>query len=126
MLASLRNGAGIRASCAAAGIHHSTYHDWLEKYPAFAEAAEKARLGAVAVVEDALLKAATGYEVTETRQFKDDAGNARVEVIKREVAPQVGAICFFLKNRAPDRWRDKQEIDMTNSGNVTILIEGEQ
>ena len=45
---------------------------------------------------------------------KDEDGNPKrviknVRMIKKHVSPDVGAIAFWLKNRRPDRWREKRE-----------------
>lgn len=68
-------------------------------------------------VEKALFKRATGYYVKEkkkritTGQFGETY--ERVEESERYVPPDVNAIIFYLKNRAPDRWTDKHEIAMS-------------
>lgn len=47
----------------------------------------------------------------------DKDGNtkpAKIETVETEedIIPDVGACCFWLKNRRPDIWRDKQEIGL--------------
>ena len=36
----------------------------------------------------------------------------RKKVVVKDVAPNPTAIIFWLKNRQPQKWRDKQEIKM--------------
>jgi hypothetical protein len=43
-------------------------------------------------------------------------GLKKIRVTTREVIPDVRAQIFWLKNRRPDLWRDKQEIDHTADG----------
>ena len=47
----------------------------------------------------------------------------RMELIrktKKELPPNEGAAMLYLKNRYPDRWRDKQEIE--HSGNIGYKV----
>lgn len=75
-------------------------------------------------VENALLKRALGYSYVETvTDFelvdtgeRDDNGKPvmekkikNVRSVKKEMAPDVGAAAFWLKNRRPDKWREKRE-----------------
>ncbi len=58
-------------------------------------------------------------KVTNTvRTFLDEEreGLQKIRVTTREVIPDVRAQIFWLKNRRPDLWRDKQEIDHKSGG----------
>ncbi len=57
-------------------------------------------------VENALLKRALGYTYEETR-VENDGENERTTTITRYAAPDTTAQIFWLKNRRPDKWRDK-------------------
>lgn len=62
----------------------------------------------LADVEAALHKRAVGYQTTETRTtLKGDAGTEDVVKTRKFVPPDVTAMVYFLKNRAPERWRDR-------------------
>ena len=76
-------------------------------------------------VEGALKHRALGMILTEekqtTRKLNMDGAESESEVIdttitKKEIAPDTGAAAFWLKNRDPKRWREKQEIDHTTKG----------
>ena len=41
-------------------------------------------------------------------------------LLKKALGGDVGAICFWLKNRKPDKWRDRQE--QVHSGAVPVTI----
>lgn len=88
------------------------------------EALKKGKAPVDTRVENSLLKRALGYTATETTTDfelvdtgdKDDNGKPvfekrikNVRTIKKEIPPDVGAAAFWLKNRRPDRWRDKRE-----------------
>ena len=58
-------------------------------------------------VENALLKRALGYDYTEKTQEKFKDGKMSAKMVTKHVAPDVASIIFWLKNRRPDKWRDK-------------------
>lgn len=70
-----------------------------------------------AEVENALYKRAVGYTYNEvTREsVKDQAtGEESLQVTKvvtKQVMPDTTAQIFWLKNRRPDRWRNRPEAD---------------
>ena len=68
-------------------------------------------------VEDSLLKRALGYEITEEKQ-EDGTNGSKTTTTKKHVAGDTTAMIFWLKNRNPSRWRDKQEIEQ----NTTITV----
>lgn len=90
----------------------STLYEWKKRYLEISEALKSNKQIADIAVENALYKRALGYSYTETT--KED-GIVTKEVTK-EVVPDVGAICFWLKNRQPDKWRDKHEVQ--HSGRI--------
>lgn len=71
-------------------------------------------------VENALLKRAKGYTYTETTEEiytsgeRDANGEYRITErhirrVTKEVPPETAAAFIWLKNRRPDKWRDKRE-----------------
>lgn len=60
----------------------------------------------VAEVEAALLQRALGMTLRETRREATDKGEKTVTT-EKELAPDITAQMFYLKNRRPDRWREK-------------------
>lgn len=67
------------------GISINTLYEWKRDYPEFAESIKKGREVTDFMVESALLTKATGGDTT--------------------------AQIFWLKNRKPDKWRDKPDSD---------------
>ena len=61
-------------------------------------------------MQQALLKSALGYKITEKRMDKDEKGKKHEVIVIREVPPSVTAQIFWLKNRRPDKWRDKPDM----------------
>ncbi|MCD8383268.1 MAG: helix-turn-helix domain-containing protein [Clostridiales bacterium] len=103
------------------GCSYSTLREWRDKYPAVSAALKKGKEVADYEVENALFKRATGYEATETRVEETGEGTKTVTTTK-PVLPDVTAQIFWLKNRRPDRWRDRPEREQPeNGGGVTIV-----
>ena len=69
-----------------------------------------------------------GYDVTETEQIEVMAPDGSVTTTKRarkrHIPPNTGAICFILKNRLPDKWKDRQFNISQNEGMLEALIDG--
>ena len=59
-------------------------------------------------VEETLFRRAMGYDWTEVKTEYTDKGEKTVETTKH-VPADVSAMLAWLKNRRPDRWRDKPE-----------------
>lgn len=112
------------------GINRSTLYAWIERYKEFSDAYKKGSETALYEVENALFKAACGYDVTEAETITTttDDGRETKQVRKklRHISPNIGAICFILKNRRPEKWKDKQEIQFNDKGNgqLAALIDG--
>lgn len=74
-------------------------------------------------VEQALIKLATGYTVTE-RRIKTTNRGRFTEEVEREVPPNPKAVEFFLTNAKPDKYSQKPEANSANSeGRINELLE---
>jgi transposase-like protein len=106
------------------GMSAVTLWKWAKKYPDFLSALKEGKDPADANVELALYKRALGYEVEEERAVVVGTGEfAKVEKVKeiRHIPPDTRACFNWLKNRMPESWRDKQEIE--HSGHIQIVID---
>jgi len=104
-----------------AGITPSTLYEWKKKYPDISEALKKGKEVVDIQVENALLKRALGYSYKEVKK-EETADGDKVTVTVKEVVPDTTAQIFWLKNRRPDRWRDKQDIEHSGQiGGVMII-----
>ena len=103
------------------GINVKTLWDWKVRFDPICNAIKKGKAPVDIQVENALLKRALGYEyeevtteITET-PYIDKRGKERVrkqkhvKKTKKIVLPDTTAQIFWLKNRRPDKWRDKRE-----------------
>lgn len=106
------------------GISKSTLYEWKKRYPEFADALKKGKEVVDREVENALLKRALGYSCTETKREIDELGNVKVTVTTKEVVPDTTAQIFWLKNRKPNEWRDKRDIDISGDMEVNNPFRG--
>lgn len=119
-------------------VGKSTVAKWKKDYPDFLESIKRARreISAKQVkdVEKSLYKRAVGYPYVEEKIVKkpfnktDGEGNiigTEERIVERTtqvktVLPDVAAIIFFLTNRCPERWKNKQvqesKVDVSASG----------
>lgn len=98
------------------GVSTTTLYDWKNRFPSISEALKKGKEVVDYQVENALLKRALGYEYTEVMVEESDEGTKRRETVK-QVAPDVTAQIYWLKNRRPGRWRDRPQEDSGDAGN---------
>lgn len=100
------------------GITRKTLYEWMNKYGDISDAVKRNKDVADRLVEQALYNKALGRcKVTETvkeRRLNVKTGEYELVVVKetvKGVPPDVTAQIFWLKNRKPDTWRDKREVD---------------
>lgn len=102
-----RNGLLDEAIAKKIGINKSTLYEWKKKYKDFADALKKGKEVVDIEVENVLLKRALGYSTTETKIETFLNGKTKTTTITKEVPPDVTAQIYWLKNRKPEKWRDK-------------------
>lgn len=107
-------------------VSETTINNWKHDFLEFLESIKKGKDDFDSrVVEQALLKRAVGYSYVETtRELQSESGELfdeeiessiqTLEVTKKvtkQIAPDVTAQIFWLKNRKPQRWSDMKEIE---------------
>ena len=98
------------------GVAYSTFREYIALYPALSAFLKKGKEVIDFEVENALLKRALGYDYCEEKvEIEQNAGGRTIskKVVQtvKQVAPDVGAAAFWLKNRRPDKWRDRFTAD---------------
>ena len=96
------------------GISRSTLNVWKDRYSDISDALKKGKDVIDRQVENALLKRALGYEYEEVKEKFEDGVITERTVTKKEVVPDTTAQIFWLKNRKPDKWRDKPAYEDTS------------
>lgn len=119
-------GATNKMLAAAIGVHEDTIINWKKAHPEFADALMKAKVSADLEVERSLYRMAVGYsyEVQEAKTVRDPDGNERLEAVtlRKFVPPKTAAATFWLRNRQPELWREKQEIEFSPLADVLDSI----
>jgi hypothetical protein len=100
-------------------IVESTFHLWKKEHPEFSESLKRGKEEPDQKVEDSLFQRATGYSHDAVKILMPAGAPEPIYAPYVEhYAPDTTAAIFWLKNRRPDRWRDKQEVE--HSGGVII------
>lgn len=98
------------------GVHVNTLFAWMKKYPEIKDCVTKNKEIVDYEVEAALYKSAVGHSVKTIETMPD--GVTR-EVVKY-FPPNTTAQIFWLKNRMPRLWRDKNITEM--QGGLPVVI----
>lgn len=93
------------------GISRSTLSVWKTKYPDISDALKRGKEVVDRQVENALLKRALGYEYKEIKEKEEYGAITEKTTTIKQVIPDTTAQIFWLKNRKPDKWRDKPEYE---------------
>ena len=101
------------------GINVATLYRWKGEHDEFCEALKSGKEASDNRVERSLFSRATGYEHDEV-----DIRVVMNQIVKTPIRkfypPDTTAAIFWLKNRKPAEWRDKQELE--HSGAVTLTL----
>ncbi|MCQ9290691.1 helix-turn-helix domain-containing protein [Staphylococcus hyicus] len=100
------------------GITKPTLYKWQKKNNNLVNALKVGRDSADRQVENALFKNAIGFHYTE-EQITDDG---EVVEVKKYSKPNTTAQIFWLKNRKPDAWREKQNVEHEGTVNQNMNI----
>ncbi len=111
------------------GIAYSTFKDYKNKHSAFSAALKKGKEVVDFEVENALLKRALGYKYSEVTQEPVEVGEGitmlqTTKIVTKHAPPDTTAQIFWLKNRKPDKWRDRPTEDTNATGQLEQLIKG--
>lgn len=106
----------------------STLNKWLAENNELADAVKRGRSFSDTAVETSLYKRATGYKITKRKTVISTDSNgkplpAKIETYEEEVPPDTTACIFWLKNRNPEHWRDRQEVAVSDNEWVKALEE---
>lgn len=91
-------------------VTERTINNWKEEHPTFFQSIKDGKLYSDEKVVNALYHRAIGYELQEVKEEEGTNGTKTVTT-KRQVAGDTTAQIFWLKNRRPEEWRDKQHVE---------------
>lgn len=99
-------------------ITEQTLNNWKNEKEGFFESIKNGKIKADAEVSEKLLNRALGYSHPETKVFNNQGEIVTYEVTKH-YPPDTAAAFIWLKNRQPDKWRDKIEPKTDDTKQVT-------
>ena len=115
------------------GISRSTLNEW-KKNSDISDTLKRGKEVVDRQVENALLKRALGYQYDEVTQeltegINEETGSSEMMLnetkhVTKEVQPDVVARIFWLKNRRPDKWRDKQDVEHSGAVQNNVDLSG--
>lgn len=88
----------------------NTITNWKLRFPEFMGALKLAKEQADSRVEQSLYRRAMGYSHPDVH-VSNYQGDVKLTPIVKVYPPDTVACIFWLKNRQPDRWRDKIDIE---------------
>lgn len=115
-----RQGATDREIADFLKINEATLYRWKLEHPKFCEVLKTAKAEADDRVIESLYRRAVGYSHDDVH-ISNFQGEITVTPIVKHYAPDTVAAIFWLKNRRPQEWRDKREIE--HSGSVDWAAE---
>lgn len=131
-----RDGLSLAQIAHNVGVADSTFRKWRDEHEAISAAIKRGNAPVDLEVENAMLKSALGHKETvrkaiKVKTEKQKVGEGKIveehiEYVDEEVyiPPQVVAQIFWLKNRRPDKWKDKiEQTVVTEVEDLTPLAE---
>lgn len=104
------------------GVKYEAWMYWKKAYPAFFEVLKSWKDHADARVERSMYEAAVGYEHEEQKIFCNKDGYVTKVTTRKKYPPDVKAAIFWLKNRKPEEWKDKTEIETNGTMDLASAI----
>ncbi len=100
-------------------VEERTVDAWIKENEEFSQAIKAARVNADARVERRLFERAVGFEHDSEEIFCARGKVTRAKT-RKLYPPETTAAIFWLKNRKPEEWRDKQVHEHTGPNNGPI------
>lgn len=92
------------------GVSYETLRRYKKTFSPLFEALKKGKEDLILELEDTLYRRALGKCKTKTTKKYIEEVNGiqkqKIEETVQELPPDVGALCFSLKNLAPDKWKE--------------------
>lgn len=106
-------------------VDEATLNRWKVAHPEFCESLKAGKEEFdTKNVEKALRDRALGYSHPDVH-ISNYQGEITVTDIQKHYPPDTTACIFWLKNRQPEKWRDKQEVEVDANLTVNIVNYGD-
>lgn len=99
------------------GTTEQTINNWKLAHTSFFESLKAGKVLADAEVANRLYQRALGYSHPEVH-VSNYLGEVTLTPLTKHYPPDATSAIFWLKNRDPARWRDKQEVE--HKGGITV------
>lgn len=109
--------------CKRLGVGVSTFAKYKNDNSELREALKNGKEEIDYMVENALLKRALGHKIKELKKTTNEEGEESMVEIIKEVPAEVVACIFWLKNRKPEKWRDKPKEQVEDTSDPVKLAE---
>lgn len=93
-------------------VAESTFALWKVEHPEFSESIKRGKAIADGQVAASLYSRAVGAVTKAEKVFMTEDGPVKVDTVVHH-PPDTGAAFIWLKNRQPELWRDRREIEAT-------------
>lgn len=110
------------------GVSKTTFYKILNEHSELSELLKKSKEVVDFEVENALLKRALGYEYEEKTyetSYDERTGKSEERLTKRvtkQVSPDTTAQIYWLNNRRPKQWRNKQDEQITSTEDRVQIV----
>lgn len=105
------------------GVVVATLFNWRDEHPEFLEATENGKLKADAEVAGKLRERALGYSHEAVKIFMPAGATEPVYAKYTEhYPPDTQAASLWLRNRQPEKWRDKTDHELAGPGGGPIPV----
>ena len=108
-----RYGATDAEMAAFWGVSVPTFYAWQKAHPEFLKALKDGKELSDGAVERSLFERATGYEHDAVKILQYE-GSPVIVPYRERYPPDATSMIFWLKNRRPDKWRDKSELEVSD------------
>ena len=106
------------------GVSEQTVNAWKQRHREFLESIRAGKDLADADVAERLYERAMGYSHDAVKIFADaKTGDKHVVEYRKHYPPDATAARFWLTNRQPERWRNKQDVEVEPSDALTDLLQ---
>lgn len=102
-------------------VDEATIHRWKLDHKEFCDSIKRGKDVADSEIAHALYHRAKGYSHKAVKMFNNQ-GEIITEEYTEHYPPDTGAAMAWLKNRQPQQWRDKQDIDLSIKEMPEIII----
>src|SRR6266568_2738045 len=98
------------------GISPDTLYEWRRRHLEFSDSLDAGKIEADSRVAEGLYNRARGMSMPAVKIFQGTPEGGPVIVPHREhLPPDVGAAKLWLRNRQPEKWRERPEVNVTGT-----------